>query len=94
MIFFLNFFDKFSIYSDFSKKPGANAPGSQIAAPVSLNVFHLFMFKFAYIRCFTWVRRRILVRGAQQLEMLLEAASHMQGTGSGIFFLWGSVCGN
>ena len=28
--FFSNFFDKFSIYSDFSKKPGAYAPGSHI----------------------------------------------------------------
>jgi hypothetical protein len=32
MILFQNFFDKFSIYSDFSKKSGENAPGSQIAA--------------------------------------------------------------
>jgi hypothetical protein len=32
--FFSQFFEKFSIYSNFSKKPGANAPGSQIAAPV------------------------------------------------------------
>jgi hypothetical protein len=42
--FFSNFFDKFSIYSDFSKKPGAYAPGSQIAAPI-ITIFALDLIK-------------------------------------------------
>jgi formate hydrogenlyase subunit 3/multisubunit Na+/H+ antiporter MnhD subunit len=41
--FFSEFFEKFSIYSDFSKKPGANAPVSQIAAPVFFALFCSFV---------------------------------------------------